>query len=114
MAKLGDPGWANSVQITDVYLLPVIDVLDRVEGLILCETTLPSRFARLGVFEISNGNPHAGSGADLNVKSPIQQNWDDFKVVMKGDGNISKFEEQLDHVNAYWFASDYTYTMNII
>ena len=89
----------------EVYLLPVVDVMDRVEGLILCATMNKGYFKRLGVFEISNGNAQMGFGVSPEVKGPIQENWDRFKGVIKGDAEMMNFEERLDHANAYWFAS---------
>lgn len=110
LARLGNPGLDNLVQMMEVYLLPVIDVMGRVEGLLLIATETRGVFKRLGMFEISNGN----NQTEHEVNPEIQENWDNFKAVMKGDSEMTNFEERLDHANAYWFASDYTYTMNII
>jgi len=110
---------AFMVETLEVYLLPVIDVMDRVEGLILCATTKKGEFKRLGVFEIWNGNASgiASTSAmqeEHHARAPTQNNWDRFKSVMKGDSEMMNFEERLDHENAYWFASDYTYTVNLM
>lgn len=83
----------------EVYLLPVIDVVDRVEGLLLCATMKKGEFRRIGSFDVSRYD---------------QVNWDRFRSVMKGDPDMDNYQERLDHTNGYWFASDYTYTINII
>ncbi|KAK5943402.1 hypothetical protein PMZ80_004409 [Knufia obscura] len=114
LPRLSDESAGIMVETLEVYLLPVIDVMDRVEGLILCATMKKGTFKRLGIFEIGNGNAQMGFGVSPEVKGPIQENWDRFKQVMKGDSEMMNFEERLDHTNAYWFASDYTYTINIV
>ena len=119
LPKLCDDTAGIMVETLEVYLLPVIDVMDRVEGLILCATMKKGEFKRLGLFEISNGGSGVGAmGAQGNVnpevQGPVQANWDRFKRVMKGNEEMMNFEERLDHTNAYWFASDYTYTINIL
>jgi hypothetical protein len=96
LSAMGDRGLTEQVEI---YLLPVIDTVDRVEGLILCSNLKKGEFRRLGCFEVSRYD---------------QVNWDRFRSVMKGDPDITNFEERLDHTNAYVFASDYTYTINIV
>lgn len=83
----------------EIYLLPIIDNVDRVEGLLLCTTMKKGEFRRIGVFDVSRYD---------------QVNWDRFRTVMKGDPNMHNYEDRLDHTNGYWFASDYTYTINII
>lgn len=83
----------------EVYLLPVIDVVDSAEGLLLCANMKKGEFRRIGTFEIGRYD---------------QPNWDNFRSVMKGDENMQNYEERLDHKNGYWFASDYTYTINLI
>lgn len=113
LPKLSDENAGIMVETLEVYLLPVIDVMDRVEGLLLCATMKRGDFRRLGLFEISNGS----GGQMMNepeIQGPIQANWDRFKRVMKGNEEMMNFEERLDHTNAYWFASDYTYTINIL
>ncbi|KAK5090300.1 hypothetical protein LTR05_000472 [Lithohypha guttulata] len=117
LVKLSDEGAGIMVETLEIYLLPVIDVMDRVEGLILCATMKKGEFKRVGLFEISNGsgmstNPAAVISPELH--GPIQTNWDRFKRMMKGTEEMMNFEERLDHTNAYWFASDYTYTINIL
>jgi len=114
LPKLCDERAGIMVETLEIYLVPVIDVIDRVEGLILCATMKKGDFKRLGVFEIGNGNGQMGFGFSPEVKGPLQENWDRFKQVMKGDSEMMNFEERLDHANAYWFASDYTYTINIL
>jgi len=111
LPKLSDESAGIMVETLEIYLVPVIDVMDRVEGLILCATMKNGAFRRLGVFEIGNGNAQMGPP---EVRGPLQENWDRFKQVMKGDCEMMNFEERLDHTNAYWFASDYTYTINIL
>ena len=96
LSAIGDRGLTEQVE---VYLLPVIDTVDRVEGLILCSNLKRGEFRRLGCFEVSRYD---------------QVNWDRFRSVMKGDPEMQNFEERLDHTNSYWFASDYTYTINIV
>ena len=86
-------------EMLEVYLLPVIDVVDRVEGLLLCATMKKGEFRRIGAFDVSRYD---------------QINWDRFRSVMKGDANMNNYEERLDHTNGYWFASDFTYTINLI
>ncbi|RVX72330.1 hypothetical protein B0A52_04535 [Exophiala mesophila] len=83
----------------EVYLLPVIDVVDRVEGLLLCATMKRGEYRRIGCFEVSRYD---------------QINWDRFRSVMKGDAEMDNYEDRLDHTNGYWFASDYTYTINLL
>ena len=83
----------------EVYLLPVVDIVERVEGLILNATMKKGEFRRIGTFELA-------------VRD--QPNWDKFKSVMKGDPDMSNYEERLDHMNGYWFASDYTYTLTLL
>lgn len=86
-------------EMLEVYLLPVIDVVDRVEGLLLCATMKKGEFRRIGAFNVSRYD---------------QINWDRFRSVMKGEAEMNNYEERLDHTNGYWFASDYTYTINIV
>jgi hypothetical protein len=86
-------------EMLEVYLLPIIDVIDRVEGLLLCATMKRGEFRRIGAFDVSRYN---------------QINWDRFRSVMKGEADMHNYEERLDHTNGYWFASDYTYTINIL
>ena len=115
LPKLSDPAAGIMVETLEVYLLPVIDIMDRVEGLILSATMKKGDFRRLGLFEISNGSGDpAVMAAAPEIQGPVQANWDKFKRVMKGNEEMMNFEERLDHTNAYWFASDYTYTINIL
>jgi len=114
LPKLSDESAGIMIETLEIYLLPVIDVIDRVEGLILCATMKKGDFKRLGIFEIGNGNAQMGFGVNPEVRGPVQENWDRFKQIMKGDSEMMNFEERLDHTNAYWFASDYTYTVNIL
>ena len=86
-------------EMVEVYLVPVVDIVDRVEGLILCSNIKKGEFRRIGAFEVSRYD---------------QINWDRFRGVMKGDKDMLNYEERLDHTNGYWFASDYTYTINIV
>ncbi|KAK5195247.1 hypothetical protein LTR99_002513 [Exophiala xenobiotica] len=86
-------------EMLEVYLLPIIDVIDRVEGLLLCATMKRGEFRRIGAFDVSRYD---------------QINWDRFRSVMKGEADMHNYEERLDHTNGYWFASDYTYTINIL
>ena len=74
-------------------------MVDRVEGLILCATMKKGEFRRIGCFDVSRYD---------------QINWDRFRSVMKGEERMNNYEERLDHTNGYWFASDYTYTINIV
>ncbi|KAJ9662294.1 hypothetical protein H2198_001428 [Neophaeococcomyces mojaviensis] len=114
LPKLSDEGAGIMIETLEIYILPVIDVMERVEGLILCATMKKGEFRRLGIFEICNGTGQAALGMSPEVRGPTQDNWDRFKSVMKGDPEMMNFEERLDHENAYWFASDYTYTINIL
>ena len=98
LPKLGDT--TDLLQETiQVYLLPVLDVVDRVAGLLLCSNIKRGEFRRMGVFEVSRYD---------------QGSWDRFRTVMKGDPDMNNYEERLDHTNGYWFASDYTYTINVV
>lgn len=98
--RLSDPSaGAGMVEHLQIYLLPVIDVVDRVEGLILVSNIKKGEFRRIGAFEVSRYD---------------QANWDQFRAVMKGDPDMNNYEERLDHTNGYWFASDYTYTINLV
>ncbi|ETN38685.1 uncharacterized protein HMPREF1541_06722 [Cyphellophora europaea CBS 101466] len=100
LPKLSDPAaGVGMIEHLQVYLLPVIDVMDRVEGLILCSNIKKGEFRRIGAFEVSRYD---------------QANWDRFRAVMKGDPEMNNYEERLDHTNGYWFASDYTYTVNLV
>jgi hypothetical protein len=100
LPKLSDPAaGAGMVEHLQIYLLPVIDVVDRVEGLILCSNIKRGEFRRIGAFEVSRYDQAA---------------WDQFRAVMKGDPDMNNYEERLDHTNGYWFASDYTYTINLV
>lgn len=117
LPKLSGENAGIMVETLEIYLLPVIDVMDRVEGLILCATMKKGEFRRLGLFEISNGSNASVSPSEImspEVQGPVQANWDRFKRVMKGNEEMMNFEERLDHTNAYWFASDYTYTINVV
>jgi Heterokaryon incompatibility protein (HET) len=98
LPKLSDVQ-GNMTEMVEVYLLPVIDIVDRVEGLILCSNIKRGEFRRIGAFEVSRYD---------------QINWDRFRGVMKGDKDMTNYEERLDHTNGYWFASDYTYTINLV
>lgn len=98
LPKLSEASGMLTEQL-EVYLLPVIDVVDRVEGLLLCATMKKGEFRRIGSFDVSRYD---------------QVNWDRFRSVMKGDPDMDNYQERLDHTNGYWFASDYTYTINII
>ena len=85
----------------EIYCLPVIETVDRMEGIFLraMEEIGQGVFRRLGAFHISRWD---------------QILWDRFKENMKGDPTLTNYEHRLDHTNAYWFASDYTYTINIV
>ncbi len=87
--------------LEEIYCLPVIETVDRMEGLFLraMEEIGKGVFRRLGAFQISRWD---------------QISWDRFKENMKGDPTLDNYEHRLDHTNAYWFASDYTYTINIV
>jgi hypothetical protein len=97
LSEISTPG--GMTEQVEVYLVPVIDVVDRVEGLILCSNIKKGEFRRIGAFEVSRYD---------------QVNWDRFRGIMKGDKDMANYEERLDHTNGYWFASDYTYTINIV
>ncbi|KAI1622515.1 heterokaryon incompatibility protein-domain-containing protein [Exophiala viscosa] len=97
LAKLSGEGMLT--EMLEVYMLPVIDVIDRVEGLLLCATMKRGEFRRIGAFDVSRYD---------------QINWDRFRSVMKGEADMLNYEDRLDHTNGYWFASDYTYTINIV
>ncbi len=99
LPKLSDASSGMLCEMLEIYLLPVIDVVDRVEGLILCANMKKGEFRRIGCFDVSRYD---------------QINWDRFRSVMKGEEAMNNYEERLDHANGYWFASDYTYTINII
>ena len=99
LSKLSDAGSGMLCEMLEIYLLPVIDVVDRVEGLLLCATMKKGEFRRIGSFDVSRYD---------------QVNWDRFRSVMKGEAEMNNYLERLDHANGYWFASDYTYTINII
>ncbi|KIW26404.1 uncharacterized protein PV07_09501 [Cladophialophora immunda] len=99
LPKLSEAGSGMLCEMLEIYLLPVIDVVDRVEGLLLCATMKKGEFRRIGAFDVSRYD---------------QANWDRFRSVMKGEAEMNNYVERLDHMNGYWFASDYTYTINII
>ncbi|KAH0842530.1 hypothetical protein AYO21_06667 [Fonsecaea monophora] len=99
LPKLSDAGSGMLCEMLEIYLLPVIDVVDRVEGLLLCATMKKGEFRRIGAFDVSRYD---------------QANWDRFRSVMKGEAEMNNYVERLDHMNGYWFASDFTYTINII
>jgi Heterokaryon incompatibility protein (HET) len=99
LPKLSEVSGGGMTEMVEVYLVPVIDIVDRVEGLILCSNIKKGEFRRIGAFEVSRYD---------------QINWDRFRGVMKGDKDMGNYEERLDHTNGYWFASDYTYTINIV
>jgi hypothetical protein len=100
LPKLSDPSaGVGMIEHLQIYLLPVVDVMDRVEGLLLCSNIKRGEFRRIGQFEISRYD---------------QTNWDKFRAVMKGDPDMGNFEERLDHTNGYWFASDYTYGITLV
>ena len=99
LPKLSEVTTGGMTEQVEVYLVPVIDIVDRVEGLILCSNIKRGEFRRIGAFEVSRYD---------------QINWDRFRGVMKGDKEMVNYEERLDHTNGYWFASDYTYTINIV
>ncbi|OCT46003.1 hypothetical protein CLCR_00391 [Cladophialophora carrionii] len=99
LPKLSDAGSGMLCEMLEIYLLPVIDVVDRVEGLLLCATMKKGEFRRIGCFDVSTYD---------------QVNWDRFRSVMKGDAEMNNYLERLDHANGYWFASDYTYTINVV
>lgn len=98
LPKLSDPT-GKLTEMLEIYMLPVIDVMDRVEGLLLCATLKKGEFRRIGAFDVSRYD---------------QINWDRFRSVMKGEAEMNNYIERLDHTNGYWFASDYTYTIDII
>ena len=98
LAKLSEPG-GPLTETLEIYLVPVIDIIDRVEGLLLSATMKKGEFKRIGAFDFSRYD---------------QVNWDRFRQVMKGDPEMGNYEERLDHTNGYWFASDFTYTINIV
>lgn len=87
--------------LEEIYCLPVIETLDRMEGLLLRAMEEIGRgvFRRLGAFQISRWD---------------QVSWDRFKENMKDDPTLDNYEHRLDHTNDYWFASDHTYTINIV
>lgn len=87
--------------LEEIYCLPVLETVDRMEGLLLraMDEIGKGVFRRLGAFQISRWDQIA---------------WDRFKENMKGDSSLDHYEHRLDHTNAYWFASDYTYTINIV
>jgi hypothetical protein len=87
--------------LEEIYCLPVVETVDRMEGLLLRAMEEIGRgvFRRLGSFQISRWD---------------QVSWDRFKENMKGDPTLDNYEDRLDHTNGYWFASDYTYTINIV
>ena len=99
LPKLSDVSSGMLCEMLEIYLLPVIDVVDRVEGLILCANMKKGEFRRIGSFDVSRYD---------------QSNWDRFRSVMKGEAEMNNYIERLDHTNGYWFASDYTYTISII
>lgn len=65
LPKLSELGTAGGMtEQVEVYLVPVIDIVDRVEGLILCSNIKRGEFRRIGSFEVSRYD---------------QVNWDRFR-----------------------------------
>ncbi|RMZ90127.1 hypothetical protein DV736_g2650, partial [Chaetothyriales sp. CBS 134916] len=98
LSAMGNHGLAEQVE---VYLLPIADWIDRVEGLILCSNLKKGEFRRLGLFQV---HQHDGT------------NWDQFKDLIKEDVRMANFEERFDHTagHGHRFASDYTYLINLV
>ena len=93
----------NLTEQLEVYCLPIVDTVDRIEGLLLCATVVARGvkgfYRRIGTFDISRYDQIA---------------WGAFRENMKGDPTLLNYEERLQHENGYWFASDYTYTINLV
>lgn len=102
LAKLSAVNGMLTEQL-EVYCLPIVDTVDRIEGLLLCATVVAKGakgfYRRIGTFDISRYDQIA---------------WGAFRENMKGDLTLSNYEERLHHENGYWFASDYTYTINLV
>lgn len=87
------------VEHLQVYLLVVVDVVERVEGLILCSNIKRGEFRRIGTWAVEKREELLMEG---------------LRKVMKGDEEMGNYEERLDHVNGYAFASDYTYGVTLV
>ena len=101
LPSLSEMSFGRAEQL-EVFLLPIIDTLDRVSGLVLCATGTArngGEYRRIGAFDISRYD---------------QVNWDCFKACLKGDADLSNYEERLVHANAYGLESDYTYTITLV
>lgn len=102
MVKLSAVNGALTEQL-EIYCLPIVDTVDRIEGLLLCATVVAKGskgwYRRIGTFDISRYDQVA---------------WGAFRENMKGDQTLTGYEERLEHQNGYWFASDYTYTVNLV
>ncbi|RMZ80440.1 hypothetical protein DV737_g3003, partial [Chaetothyriales sp. CBS 132003] len=98
LSAMGKHGLAEQVE---VYLLPIADWIDRVEGLLLCSNLKKGEFRRLGVFQVRR---HHGS------------DWKQFMDLIKGDPRMANFEERFDHTAAHGqqLTSDYTYLINLV
>ena len=100
LPKLSDASSSSMLcEMLEIYLLPVLDVVDRVEGLILCATMKKGEFRRIGSFGMSQHD---------------QTNWNGFRAVMKGGAAMGNYLERSDHADGDRFASDFTYTVSIV
>lgn len=99
LPKLSTATSGSLTEQLEVYLLPLLETVDRFEGLLLCATMKKGDFRRLGAFDISRYD---------------QVNWERFRAALKSDPSLQNYEKRLDQQNGYSAANDYTYTINLV
>jgi hypothetical protein len=98
LAKLSAVNGALTEQL-EVYCLPVLESVDRIEGLLLCATPVKGKkgwYRRIGTFDISRYDQIA---------------WGAFRENMRGDESLNGYEERLRFEGG---VGEYTYTINIV
>ena len=92
LAKLSAVNGALTEQL-EVYLLPVVDTVDRVEGLLLCATVVKGGkggwYRRIGVFDISRYDQIAWGSLreNMRVGDETLGNWEGRERVGQDDEN---------------------------
>lgn len=98
LAKLSAVNGALTEQL-EVYCLPVLESVDRIEGLLLCAMPVKGKkgwYRRIGTFNISRYDQIA---------------WGAFRENMRGDESLGGYEERLRFEGG---VGEYTYTINIL
>lgn len=98
LAKLSAVNGALMEQL-EVYCLPVLESVDRIEGLLLCATVVKGKkgwYRRIGTFDISRYDQIA---------------WAAFRENMQGDESLGGYEERLRFEGG---VGEYTYTINVV